>query len=264
MSGLLDLPAPLFGAIDGLLAPLAGDAARLFAWGAAVGALSMAIHARCADQRALDAVRAALRATHRALAGYDGEPAGLRALAANAMRLSARHLRLNLRPAALAALPLLFVLPWASNRFGLAVPAAGADVTVCVEPPAAAQATRWTGVAAEAADAAGCTRIHWPAGEAALVDADGRPLVRLPQAAASGVVNPPGAWDVLVANPGGVLPPDSQVRSVRLAIAPRAYLPSGPGWLRGWEAAFAAGALLGALAAAWARAARRRASGQVE
>ncbi|MFO0030179.1 MAG: hypothetical protein ACK558_15270 [Pseudomonadota bacterium] len=264
MSGLFDLPAPVLGALDAWLAPFAGDGLRLLGWAAAGGASSIALHAWAADRRALDAVRAALRATHRALAAYDGDPNGLRALASEAMRLSARQLRLNLRPAIVAALPLMFLLPWISNQFGMARPAAGESVMVCVEPIEAASTIRGDCVATGPASAAGCLQIAWPAGSATLEDAQARTLARLPAASVSGVVHPPSAWDWLVANPAGTLPMDSPVRRLSLALRPREHFSVGPAWLRGWEAAFAAGALLGAAAAAAARAARLRASRQVE
>lgn len=230
--GVLDLPAPAFDALDGVLAALQLPAAlRVMLYAAACGWLSMALYKRWSNQARILDVRAEIARTQAQLATHDGEFRELNQLVLKNLKLTLRQLGMTLRPALLASLPLLFVLPWLSNAFALAPPSG--PVRICAEPPQAAAALRWE-PGNPAADA-GCWSVALPAAVSA---GAGTPPLQLPARPQSEFVHKFIALNRLIGNPNGYLPDDAPVDRLTLALAPRDLLPFGPVALRGWEPLF--------------------------
>jgi hypothetical protein len=246
--GLFDIAQPLWRGIDTALGAVAPPWLRLL-WGAASGVLSMMLYARCSNQPALAALRVELRAAHAKLATFEGPMRELMALTGRTMALSAKQMRLSVGPAFLCFLPLLFVLPYWSNTYGLRVPVAGDSVNACIVNPSVdldIGTLRWRHVDATVGENQ-CWSLRWPQGAAALEDASGEVLLRLPEAASSGIVHKRIAWNHAFGNPAGYLPDNAPMHAVRFGLAPREVLAFGPTWMRGWEFLLFTSALLSAL-----------------
>src|SRR5581483_3116222 len=171
----------------------------------------------------------------RALALHEGGFGELHALIRRNLALSIRQLGMTLKPALIASLPLLFVMPWLSNRFGIEAPAPGTHVAACARPAEAAQGLRWEPAAAAPRD--GCWQLAWPADDAhlKLEDAQGTLLFAVPAAPRSDIVHKFIFLNWLVGNPDGYLPDSAPLDALTLALPQRALVPLGPAWLRGWE-----------------------------
>jgi len=230
--GLLDLPAPVFAAIDGALATVFVPAAvRVMLFGAACGWLSMRLYKRLSNQARLLDVRAEIARTQAALARHDGEFGELNQLVLKNLKLTLRQLGMTLRPALLATLPLPFFMAFLSNAFALAPP--DGPVRICAEPPQAAAALHWE-PGKPAADS-GCWSVALPA---AVGDAARMPLAQLPARPQSEFVHKFTWINWLVGNPNDYLPSDAPVDRLTLTLAARELLPFGPVALRGWEPLF--------------------------
>lgn len=233
--GLLDLPAPLLDALDGALDRIGVPALlRVVAYAAASAWMGMALYRRLSDQRRLAEVGAQVALSQQALARHDGDFATLRTLILANLRATSHHLALTLRPALIASLPLLFALPWLSNRFDFRQPQAGTSISVCVQP--VVRDLRWQVTSAATAAAPGCWLTPWPDVEkpATLSDSAGRTLLVIPNAATSDTVEKFGWFNWLIGNPAGYLPADAAIARVHITLPQRQIFPVGPAWLRGW------------------------------
>ena len=250
--GLLDLPGFLLAPADRLLSLLHVPALlRVFVWGALVGYAGMWIYRRWSPQQRIAELRVELADAQRRLAAYDGEFSGLLPLIRTQFGLALRQMRLTAGAAFLAAAPILLVLPWLSNQYDRQFPETGAPVQVCVKPATASAALRWS-PADLSADENGCWQVSWPGpGHASDLQENGGVVLRLPTAIPVVIVHKFHWLNWLVGNPAGYLADASAADSVHLNLAPIDLLPWGPGWLRGWEAAFFLSALIVSLWLRW-------------
>lgn len=100
----------LFTAVDGQLAVVLPEAARLVLWATISGAVSMALYACTSPQQRLRALREETAGLQRQLATYDGEFRGAMALARRNLGLSLQRLGWALGPSLLAGAPVILVL----------------------------------------------------------------------------------------------------------------------------------------------------------
>jgi predicted AlkP superfamily phosphohydrolase/phosphomutase len=237
--GVLDWPAPLIAGLDRGLAWALPSWLRLFIYAVLAGVFSMWFYAKVSKQSRLRALRDELKASHRLLASFDGEFRELRQIIGRTMRLSFRQMGLTLGPALLASIPLLLVLPTLSNLFDRSWPDAGAPTTVCVDP-VMADVFFSVPVTADADAGPGCSVLPWPSAEqpVRLVDKAGVLALDLPLSIPAAIIHQPWSWSWLLGNPAGDLDARSAVQSLRFELPEQQFLPFGPGWLRGWLAAF--------------------------
>jgi hypothetical protein len=236
--GLLDLPAPLLDALDSALIALAlPTLARIIIYAFASAWLSMILYRRFSDQAALSELRQKVQVSQRALALHVGDFIELRGLIRNNFLLSLRQLGLSLRPALLASLPLLLVMPWLSNRFAFEPPPTGTSINVCAEPSRATSLLHWQPADAAAMIDNGCWQVKSPPAGASseLIDNSARSLLRIPDAYASGIKHKHIWLNYLIGNPAGYLPDDAPLQALHIALPPRQLIQIGPGWIRGWE-----------------------------
>lgn len=240
--GLLDLPAPLWDAIDGGLEGVGLPAlARVSLYAMASGWVSMAIYRRLSRQAELQTLAAESRALRAELAGYDGEFDGLMQRVRRLLRLSARHLGLSFWPALVGGLPLVVLLPWLSNAFSTIQPTPGTRIDVIpeqLEVPIEALSWHPRPIAWDPGLAG--WRIAWPeAGDAQRLMLGERLILELPTPAPSPVVHRRlPLLNLVVANPAGYLPDSAPLAALRLGLPPRQLHHSGPDWLRGWPAVY--------------------------
>ena len=132
--GLLDLPAPIFGTIDGVLAMALPAVLRLIIWGILAGWLSMIVYRLFSDQEKIGALKAVQKNEQKRIAEFDGEFAELLPLIRHTLALGVRQLGLALGPALIATIPVLFIVIWVAGQFGHVSPVAGSEVFLSVEP----------------------------------------------------------------------------------------------------------------------------------
>jgi hypothetical protein len=234
--GLLDLPAPMLDGLDAALRMAhLPEVARVALYATGCGWLSMWLYRCFSDQPRLHELRADITRTQRELATQDGEFKELSRLVRRNLALTLRQLGLTARPAMLASLPLLFVLPWLSNTFAVAPPAG--TIHVCADPPSAAAGLHWT-PAATAVDA-GCWNVDLAdGGQIRLQGIQGATLLVLPQTPQSTYIHKFTMFNWLIGNPDGYLPDGAPLQRLMLDLPARQLIGWGPVWLRGWEAWF--------------------------
>jgi hypothetical protein len=239
--GLLDWPGVVFGWIDQPLRAVLPDAVVLTFWALVSAVATMWVYKRFSNQDKLAALKPELKAVQQKLSSYDGDFGGLKPLIAENFRLAGRQIGLALGPALLAGVPVLFVLVWISNAYGVYFPAAGTPVQVrAVADDGDASDWRWPNASPSPAESAAAPghawTVAWPAADdpARLVTGDGRAVVELPPPNASPVLHERQWWNALIGNPAGYLESGNPARAVHLDLPHTEVLPFGPGWMRGW------------------------------
>ncbi|MEE4378251.1 MAG: hypothetical protein V2J55_12185 [Candidatus Competibacteraceae bacterium] len=252
MMGFFDLPAPLFSVIDALLAEFLSATIRLIIWALFGGGLSMALYRWFSKQDRLAELKPKIKQAQRQLANFDGEFSELRSLIRENLRLSWQRLGLVAGPALLAALPLLFLLVWASNHFGYQTPTPGASVQITLQP--ASSRLHWQPESAVMNQAADNTwLIQWPnpTDQVNLLSEQGEVIATLPTEELTPILHQRQWWNWLVDNPGGHLPTDTQLEIMEIALPRQSFLELGPEWMRGWEFLFLSVALGCSLTIQW-------------
>lgn len=239
--GLLDWPGVVLGGFNDLLMLVLPLPLALVFWAVVSGWATMWVYRAVSNQEKLAALKPQVKAVQRKLSKYDGEFSGLLPLIGENFRLSGRHIGLAIGPAVIAGIPVLFVLVWGSNVFGVHFPEPGEPVNVeLVGDGVERDADHWRWVGAEvrhlpsAVDEPLRWRIRWPETNARLETAEGEPAAELPPQAPTPVLHKRQWWNALIANPAGYLPEDVPVESLRLGLPNHEILPLGPDWMRGW------------------------------
>lgn len=241
--GLLDWPGLVFDLINQPLVAVLPEPVVLAFWALVSSWLTMAVYRRFSNQEEMAALKPQVKAVQKKLSSYDGEFSGLLPLIRENFRLSGRHIMLALGPALLAGVPVLFVLVWISNAYGVIMPPGGTPVEVSAisADGAAPSDWQWQDATAEtlpSADAPGqAWMLSWPAPESAatLVTASGEKVIELPPEQPAPVVHQRKWWNTLIGNPAGYLEAGNPADAVYLGLPKKQMLPIGPGWMRGWE-----------------------------
>jgi hypothetical protein len=221
--GLLDLPAPLFAWLDGLLSGFLSPTLRLVTWGIIGAGLSMGAYWLLSPQKRIAEAKADALAARRALDAYDGEFAGAWPLISRLLNAAVRQLGLVTGPALLASLPVLALLVWLSTAYGYAFPS---DSEIPVRTLPETGALRAQPVQAQAGH------------EVVVLDGAGNVVQRIALSAPVPTIHKRQWWNALVGNPIGYLPDTSPLESIELALPQKEYLTVGPAWLRAWYVVF--------------------------
>lgn len=253
--GLLDLPAPLLSWLDAGLAWVGLPALlRVLLYALASAWLCMWLYRRFSRQSELTELASASRELRRELANYDGPFDGLMQRVRKLLGLSSRHLRLSFLPAMLGGLPLLLVLPWMSNQFGLELPEPGDTVAITptgLEQPV--ESFTWSDPSARWDEATESWQVSWPTATQRLeLQHDQLSLLSLPTVAPAGIVHrhvPVFNW--LIGNPAGYLPDNAPLSALYLKLPEQQLHGLGPGWLRGWLAVYLIAMLVFSLGFKW-------------
>ncbi|MDZ7790994.1 MAG: hypothetical protein U5L08_10980 [Xanthomonadales bacterium] len=239
--GILDWPGLLFGLLNDLLLLALPLSVTLLFWAFVSGWATMWVYRATSNQEKLAALKPQVKAVQDKLKRYDGEFSGLIPLIKENFRLSGRHIGLAIGPALIAGIPVLFVLVWGSNEFGVHFPPAGDRVNVAVSSNSVerdADNWRWVGTDARhlpsAVDEPLRWRLAWPSETARLETAGGEAAVSLPPEAPTPLLHKRQWWNLLIGNPAGYLPSDNPVDSIEMDLPSHEILPVGPSWMRGW------------------------------
>ena len=234
--GLLDLPAPLFGIIDGALAMAMPPVLRLVIWGILAGWLTMIVYRVFSDQEKIGTLKALQKKEQKNIAEFDGEFTELLPLIRHTLALGIRQLGLALGPALIATVPVLFIIIWVAGEYGHVSPAAGGEVSINIEP--ASSDIQWSS-AADVTLTEGGWVVNWPSQGQTLTMMEGsQPLLALPMAHDIPVIHKKRWWNLLMANPLGYLPKDGETEVVHLGLPEAVIIKSGPAWMRGWMFSF--------------------------
>lgn len=251
--GFFDIAAPVLDLLDAaMLAVHVPPVVRVVLFALVFGVAGMLLYCGFSNQTRLAEVRAAVVATQRQLAKYEGDFAGLRGLIARSTGLALRQVGLTFWPALVASVPLLFVLPWLSNRYAEAVPAAAKSIRACVSPVAAMASLDWQPSASATRGDEGCVTLRWPAaGETVVLRDAAHAWLELPLPAPTPVVHKRVVLNALFGNPGGYLDDEAPFDAVQFAFKPRELVTFGPAWMRGWMFVFFVPLLVVSLVIKW-------------
>lgn len=227
--GLLDVPGPLYAAMDRGLAHLLPPTARLMVWGLLGALVSVLLYRALSPQARVAQAKARVRALRAELDAHDGSFEQAMPLLRASIGASLRHVRLVLPATILASLPVLTLLIWLPESYGHQLPSAGQSPTVKVAP--AGLDARWQD------DPPQITVLD-----------RGQPVAQVPVTTPVTRVEKQRWWNALVGNPLGYLPADGPVQRLKIALPPQQYVGFGPDWARGWTAVFMSALLVASLA----------------
>lgn len=114
----LDLPAPLFAALDQLMATGILATVRLIIWGVIGGAVTMGLYKLLSPQAKIGGAKRAAKAARRRLFEFDGEFADAGPLIRNQFVAAFKHIGLVVPATLLAMFPLLALLVWLDTTYG--------------------------------------------------------------------------------------------------------------------------------------------------
>ena len=244
--GIFDLPAPLFDLVDRVFAIALPDALRVVVYGALAGAVGLLIYARISPQKRLREFgdkQAALMIELVTEKQEDWWDVG--GLVEKWLRVTWDRFVFMLLPAIVALLPMLFMMPWISDRFEAVTIAPGTEV--CARPePAGTLVTqlKWNGGDVAWDEARQCWRLRWPDLAHPLVLVEGsRELTRLPWPAPGRLIHTNESRARFAVNPAGYLPLMGSLNSLEIDEAARTLVPFVPRAIGGWEPLFFLAAL---------------------
>ncbi|KJH79807.1 hypothetical protein MCB86_15285 [Pseudomonas sp. KSR10] len=217
--GILDLPGPLFAAIDSLMAALMPAGARLVIWAIMAGAGTLLLYRLISPQARIGQAKRDAREARRRLNEFDGEFAEAGPLIRGQFSAAFRHLGLVLIPTLLSMLPLLALLTWIDHTYSYDFPDRDDPPVMMVEPEP--------------------DFAEWIADSdipLVRIGVAGSELVEIALTAPIPVIERRQWWNWLVANPLGYLSGETGLERVSIDLPQRAYLPFGPPWMRSWLA----------------------------
>ena len=238
---LLDILNPVLAAADRGLQSVSVAPLWRIAIFAALGAMvSMKLFKKFSNQDALAALKQDIRQVQNDLVRSNDASRQLAQTVRQNLELTGRQLWLSFWPALLASVPLLFLLVFCSNQFGVHAAEAGSRVYVT---PAGLQGSpaefNWHNVNAQwDARKAAWTFYQPEAGQTATLFFDNREQFSLPPAVPTRVLHKKQWWNLLVANPAGYLHDAAMFASVEFNTPTQVIINWGPGWMRGWLFAF--------------------------
>ncbi|MEG3115619.1 hypothetical protein R3F72_10840 [Salinicola sp. 4072] len=223
--GLLDLPDPIFAAIDGGMKSVLPATLRLVVWAAIAGVGTLFLYRLVSPQGRIANAKREARTARRRLNDFDGEFSDAGPLIRDQFISAFRHLGLVFLPTLVSILPLLALLTWLESHYAHALPAEGETPSVQVTPqnsdaPYDAQWVREDG------------------GLRVIVSDGSSELANVAMTAPIPVIEKRQWWNWLAANPLGYLPAESPIERVAFDLPQPEYLPFGPGWMRHWLAIF--------------------------
>lgn len=225
--GLFNLLSPVFSAVDAVAAPILPLAIRIALWAILLAVITLALYKGLSPQARIGRAKREAREARQALNRFDGEFADAGPLIKRQFATALRHIALVVPGTVISILPLLCFLVWADNHLAQRLPIADASLPALrwMPPdPASGWQARWQpqddqGLAIDILDPHASQRTY-----------------RL--VAPVSVIAHHSAWNWLVGNPLGYLPPDAPADALVFDLPRRDVLHFGPTWLRGWLGVF--------------------------
>ena len=239
---ILDILNPVLSVVDRVLSDsLSLAPVWRIAFFAALGSLvSMLLFKKLSNQTELAAVKRQIKQVQKDLVRPTDGNGGIGRIVRQNLQLSGKQLWLSFWPALLASIPVLFLLAFSSNQFGVAAAETGSRVHVTpVDLQASPAEFRWVGVNAQwdARKQAWTFYQPEPGQTASLLRGDALQL-KLPTVVPTHVLHTKQWWNVLLANPAGYLEDNTAIARFEFNTPTPVIIDWGPGWMRGWLFAF--------------------------
>lgn len=236
---LFDLLSPALSRIDDVMREGLGltPVWRIAVFAALGGAVSMLLFKKLSNQDELAALKRQIKTVQKQLVG---EQHSLKEVLLRNLALTGKQLWLSFWPALLASVPIIFLLAFCSNQFGVAAAKAGDRVYVTPMGLERSPAEyRWQGVNAQwDARRSAWTFFAPEDGQTASLMLGGQQQLSLPTAAPASTIHRRLWWNYLFANPAGYLDANTSIGRFEINASPQLILNWGPGWMRGWLFAF--------------------------
>ena len=236
---LFDLLSPVLSRIDNVMRDGLGLAPvwRIAVFAALGSMVSMWLFKKLSNQDELARLKLQIRTVQKELVGERG---GLKNALQRNLKLTVRQLCLSFWPALLASVPILFLLAFSSNQFGVAAIPAGARTYVTPIGLERSPADyRWQGVNAQWDARKSAWTFYQPeAGQVASLMLGEQLQLSLPTVAAASTIHRRHWWNILLANPAGYLDANASIGRFDINAPPQIIFDWGPGWMRGWLFAF--------------------------
>ncbi len=239
---LFDLLSPALSRIDDVLSnSLALAPVWRIALFAALGSIaSMLLFKTLSNQAELAVLKQEIKAVQKELARSDTEAGNLKKNIQQNLKLTGRQLWLSLWPALIASIPILFLLAFSSNQFGVEAPKS--DFRVYVTPKdfqGSPLDYEWLGVNAQwDARKKAWTFYQLNPGQTASLMLGSQQQLGLPTSVPTSVIHKKRWWNYLLANPAGYLDENASVGLFVFNAPTQIIINWGPGWMRGWVFAF--------------------------
>lgn len=214
----------------------------LLFWALLGSCMSMRLYSLLSPQKSLARLKQDTAAARKEMAGYDGEFGGLGKLAKRSLALSLKQVGLTLGPAVVGAMPVIFILVWLSNTFGLVLPENGLVKVTCFPKDEIIESM----TAGYPGEEKGVWYVRWRSLEGRLhvVEAPGRIAASLEANAYTPQVHGRKWWNLFLGNPAGYIEDSSRLERMEFDFKRSEYLSLGPEWMRGWEVVFLGAAFI--------------------
>lgn len=241
-NSLFDFLSPALSRLDSVLSDSLALAPvwRVALFAAFASIASMWLFKRLSNQDELATLKQEIKAVQKTLVGRDRSHGGLTADLLQNLKLTGRQLWLSFWPALLASLPVLFLLAFSSNQFGVEAAKTGSRVYVT---PIGLQGSpaeyRWHGVNAQWDARKKAWTFYQPEpGQIASLMLERQQQLSLPTAVPATVLHRKYWWNYLLANPAGYLDANATIERFEFNTPTQVIINWGPGWMRGWLFAF--------------------------
>jgi hypothetical protein len=236
---LFDLLSPLLSRLDHVLSDSLALAPvwRIAVFAALGSVVSMLLFKRLSNQDELATLKQEIKAVQKELVGDRGD---LKKVLLQNLKLTGRQLWLSFWPALLAAIPVLFLLAFSSNQFGVESASPGSRVYVTPTDLQGSPAEyAWLGVNAQWDARKKAWTFYQPEpGQTASLMLGDQQQLSLPTAVPTRVIHSKLWWNYLIANPAGYLDANAAIGRLEINAPPQVIINWGPGWMRGWLFAF--------------------------
>ncbi len=241
--GLFDLTAPLFSWLDSLMLSLP-DLFKLIIWGIVAGYGSMWLFKRFSNQEKIQKLKSQVKINQKKMAEFEGEMSDLLPLVGQTLKLAFKQLGSALGPALLVSIPVIFLLAWLSNNYGLIQPVADepylAEVHVAEGVNFDSEKYNWENTAsARFGSDDQAWGFNWPENNLALRLNQGETnILNISSDSISPLVHKRQWWNWLIGNPMGYLPADSEIDQLMFNFRQKKIIEIGPSWMHGWMFTF--------------------------
>lgn len=239
---LFDLLGPLLSRLDGVLSDSLSLAPvwRIAFFAAFASLISMSLFKRLSRQDELATLKQAINSVQKSLVRKDREDGGLKTDLLQNLKLTGRQLWLSFWPALIASIPVLFLLAFSSNQFGVEAAKAGSRVYVT---PIGLQRSpaeyEWLGINAQWDARKKAWTFYQPEpGQTASLMLGKEQQLSLPTSVPASILHRKYWWNVLLANPAGYLDDNASIERFEFSTPTQVIINWGPGWMRGWLFAF--------------------------
>lgn len=236
---LFDLLSPVLARVDDVMRDSLSLAPvwRIAVFAALGSVASMLLIKKLSNQDELATLKLQIKTVQKELLG---EQRGLKKVLRQNLALTGKQLWLSFWPALLASIPIIFLLAFCSNQFGVEAASPGARVYVTPIGLEHSPADyRWQGVNAQwDARKKAWTFYQAVAGKTATLMLGAQQQLSLPTAVPASTVHRRFWWNYLLANPAGYLDANASIARFEINAPPQIIVDWGPGWMRGWLFAF--------------------------